>query len=69
MNRLKKKPCPKCPYTLGLIHTVTNPCPECKLNGYSAYEWFRKAQRPGNELTENESYEPLDQLPKREIGK
>jgi hypothetical protein len=33
-------PCSKCPYKLGIIHTVRNPCPECKTNGYKAYEWF-----------------------------
>lgn len=42
MPDLKKKPCSKCPYTLELIKTVTNPCPECKLNGYQSYEWFQK---------------------------
>lgn len=42
MNHLKKKPCPKCPYTLGLIQTLINPCPECKRNGYQSYEWFQK---------------------------
>ena len=28
-----KPPCPKCPYTLGQVKTLTNPCPQCKLNG------------------------------------
>lgn len=37
-----KPPCPKCPYTLGLIHTVKNPCPECKENGYQTFEQFKK---------------------------
>jgi hypothetical protein len=35
-----KQPCSKCPYKLGIIQTVRNPCPECKANGYKAYEWF-----------------------------
>ena len=35
-----KSPCPKCPYTLGQIHTLRNPCPECKNNGYQMYELF-----------------------------
>ncbi len=47
MLDLKKKPCPDCPYTLGLIQTVTNPCPQCKQNGYSSYEWFQKVQQQG----------------------
>ncbi|EOS27877.1 hypothetical protein C804_03862 [Lachnospiraceae bacterium A4] len=42
MNDLKKKPCHKCPYTLGLIQTVKNPCPQCMVNGYQSYQWFQK---------------------------
>ena len=38
----KKKPCSRCPYTLGLVNTLTNPCPECRMNGYRSYEWFQK---------------------------
>ena len=37
-----KPPCPKCPYKLGQVHTLMNPCPQCKLNGYQAYERFKK---------------------------
>lgn len=45
-NKLTKKPpCPKCPYTLGQVHTFTNPCPECKENDYRMYERF--LERPG----------------------
>lgn len=39
---MRKKPCSQCPYTLGLIHTLVNPCPQCKLNGYRSFKWFRK---------------------------
>lgn len=40
-NKLRKKPpCPKCPYTLGQVHTFANPCPECKEYGYQMYERF-----------------------------
>lgn len=35
-----KPPCAKCPYKLGLVQTLTNPCPRCKLNGYQAYKHF-----------------------------
>lgn len=42
MISLKKKPCSKCPYKLGEIRTVTNPCPQCKLNGYQMFEQFKK---------------------------
>lgn len=41
-HKNRKKPCAECPYKLGQIHTVVNPCPECELNGYQSYEWFRK---------------------------
>ncbi len=40
--RLKKKPCAKCPYKLGVVTTPFNPCTECRLNGYKTYEWFLK---------------------------
>lgn len=45
----KKAPCGKCPYKLGLIETLTNPCPQCKQDGYSSYEWFLKMQYQGKE--------------------
>lgn len=32
-----KPPCPKCPYTLGKVQFVENPCPSCKLNDYAMY--------------------------------
>lgn len=37
-----KPPCDKCPYKLGLVHTVVNPCPQCKANGYQTFERFQK---------------------------
>lgn len=37
-----KPPCFRCPYKLGLVHTVVNPCPQCKENGYKTYEQFKK---------------------------
>jgi hypothetical protein len=40
MEEYMKPPCSKCPYKLGIIHTLRNPCPECKVNGYKAYEIF-----------------------------
>lgn len=42
MISLKKKPCSKCPYKLGTVKTLINPCPQCKLNGYDSYERFLK---------------------------
>ena len=35
-----KPPCNQCPYKLGLVQTVINPCPQCKVNGYKTYEQF-----------------------------
>lgn len=42
MNPFKmlKTPCAKCPYKLGQIKTLVNPCPACKTNGYSTYRMF-----------------------------
>ena len=34
-------PCKECPYKLGQVETFNDPCPECKLNNYGAYETFR----------------------------
>lgn len=42
-----KPPCNKCPYTLGLIRTVTNPCPLCKENNYQMFEHFRQDMAVG----------------------
>lgn len=36
----KKAPCGKCPYKLGIIETLANPCPQCKRNNYDSYERF-----------------------------
>ena len=46
---IKKAPCRKCPYKLGLVETLTNPCPQCKQDGYSSYEWFLKMRYQGKE--------------------
>ncbi len=35
-------PCSKCPYTLGLVNTITNPCLQCKDSGYETYEKLKK---------------------------
>lgn len=36
------QPCNKCPYKLGIIKSVENPCPQCKLNGYNTYYMLKK---------------------------
>lgn len=43
-----KPPCSKCPYKLGLVQTVVNPCPQCKLNNYEAYSRFKQQISRGN---------------------
>ena len=37
-----KPPCDKCPYKLGLVQTLIDPCPQCKANGYQTFERFYK---------------------------
>ena len=37
-----KLPCAQCPYMLGLIRTVVNPCPQCKLNRHRTFEQYQK---------------------------
>ena len=44
MNQLLHQimpPCAKCPYKLGLVHAIVNPCPQCKENGYKMFTQFR----------------------------
>lgn len=53
-----KPPCSKCPYKLGQVHTLTNPCPQCRANGYQTYEWFKKqALREYTDTTNEERIE------------
>lgn len=40
-------PCNKCPYKLGLIKTLINPCPKCKMTNYSTYKEFIKQMDKG----------------------
>lgn len=42
-------PCPQCPYKLGLVHTLVNPCPQCKKNDYQTFERFLKGYPPTEE--------------------
>ena len=44
LNLIQKiiPPCSNCPYKLGIIKTLENPCPQCKLNNYQTYEVFQK---------------------------
>ena len=54
-----KAPCNKCPYKLGQIQTVVNPCPQCKLNGYQGYKQFKK-QLLGNEEVNEKGFDELE---------
>ena len=42
-------PCVKCPYKLGLVHTVVNPCPQCRENSYQMFERFQKELLSGEQ--------------------
>lgn len=33
-KRDRHSPCAECPYKLGKIKTLVNPCPQCQKNGY-----------------------------------
>lgn len=41
----KLSPCKKCPYKLGLVQTLVNPCPQCKRTGYKAFEKIKKERK------------------------
>ena len=56
-----KPPCKKCPYKLGLIQTMVNPCPQCKLNGYQGHELFKK-QLLGNEEVNENGFDELEKI-------
>ena len=34
--------CAKCPYKLGLVQALINPCPQCKENGYQMFDYFQQ---------------------------
>ncbi|MCM1328147.1 MAG: hypothetical protein NC253_01785 [Ruminococcus sp.] len=50
----KIPPCSKCPYKLGLVETVFNPCPQCMLNNYSSFEQFQKQLNPAKKIKNKE---------------
>lgn len=50
-------PCAKCPYKLGLVHTVVNPCPYCKENDYQTFERFQKQVPEGGSPSERKHKE------------
>ena len=46
-------PCNKCPYKIGIIKTVTNPCPQCKLNKYKRFKVLKKQLAEENSENKN----------------
>lgn len=42
LTHYENPPCAKCPYKLGLVHTVVTPCPQCKESGYQTFERLQK---------------------------
>jgi len=53
-NISKTKPCPKCPYKLGKVQFMTNPCPSCKTNNYSMYEILANGKYKPGEIIVND---------------
>lgn len=47
-------PCAKCPYKLGLVYSVVNPCPQCKENSYQTFERFQKQALEDHSTSEHE---------------
>lgn len=45
-------PCPKCPYKLGLVHTLVNPCPACKKDDYNMFKVFTEKYTRTEEIPE-----------------
>jgi len=54
VKKLIGHPCAECPYKLGLVHTVVNPCPRCKANGYQTFETFQKQAIGDGSTSEHE---------------
>lgn len=50
-NKLNQSiiPCTKCPYKLGIVKMLVNPCQQCKLNNYSSYKQFIEQMKRGAE--------------------
>ena len=55
-----KPPCSKCPYKLGLVQTLINPCPQCKANGYQTFERFQKYALVGDLTSKHENEQDVE---------
>ena len=56
-NIFKIKPCKKCPYKLGLVQFVTNPCPSCKANNYEMYDILANGKYKPGEIIANDIHQ------------
>ncbi len=52
---LAKKTCRKCPYKLGTIKTIVNPCPQCRESGYQFVKQLTQGNIRCSTLSENEA--------------
>ena len=52
------KPCEKCPYKLGIIQTIVNPCPSCEINNYKTYDVFTEQIQNGIGMPNVKNDEP-----------
>lgn len=59
LNDVERKLCAKCPYKLGIVTTPVNPCPQCRQDSYSSYEWFQKVQWQGQKSKDSGKYEQV----------
>ena len=51
-----KKPCDRCLYKMGVIHTFISPCPICKLNNYRNILTIEKVLGKYNEYNAGAEY-------------
>ena len=49
LNYRLRRSCSKCPYMLGQVHTLSNPCPQCSGKGYQIFEQFQKKLLENNQ--------------------
>jgi hypothetical protein len=49
----KVKPCKNCPYKLGIVEALVNPCIQCELNGYNMFEVFQRQMQKGFSASED----------------
>lgn len=55
-----KPPCGNCPYKLGLVKTLSNPCPQCRENGYQMLDLFQKRTLKDNLAFKHENEQAVE---------